>query len=202
MSVSVVQTIQTARVGSPTACYRARSLDPLPCEVGTVLSFLQPLLDRGLFHVTTKAYTAGISSCHEGVGSRHVFSHPLMKHFLQGVRQQWPEASVSWHQWEFSLVLEVWVSDPYESLEHSSLWALSVKTVMLLVLTSAKRMGELTTLPVNPSCYCYLLLQGDHSGAVLRPNPSFDHKNLASSFRLRVIQLDFISLPSLHVNML
>lgn len=42
------------------------------------------------------------------------------------------------------------VSDPYEPLDHSSLWALPFK--------------------INPCC---LLLWGDCSGATLRSNPSF-----------------------------
>ena len=33
------------------------------------------------------AYAAAISSCHEGFGDRSVFSHPLMKRFLRGVRR-------------------------------------------------------------------------------------------------------------------
>lgn len=52
--MSVIQTIQAARTGSTTACYREkwlgfqhrcedRSLDPLSCAVEWVLSFLQCL---------------------------------------------------------------------------------------------------------------------------------------------------------------
>lgn len=56
-----IQSFQGARVGSTTTCYRVNWLwfqcwceeripDPLVCTVGSVLFFLQCLLDRGLSH--------------------------------------------------------------------------------------------------------------------------------------------------------
>ena len=106
LSARVAQTIQAAKVGSTIACYEAkwlgfqcqckgRRLDPLTCAVGEVLSFLQYLVDKGLSHVTVKLYAAAVSSCHEGFGNRPVFTHPLVKHFLQGVRRQRPVMHVS-----------------------------------------------------------------------------------------------------------
>lgn len=80
-------------------------------------------------------------------------------------------------------MLKALVTDPYEPLEHSTLWVLSFKIALLLALTSVKIVCELTALLVN---LCYLLLCGDHSGATLRPHPSFIPKNLRRSFRLRV----------------
>lgn len=59
---------------------------------------------------------------------------------------------------------ETLVSNSYEPLQHASLRVLSVKTAMLLALTSAAKVGELTALSFNP---CFLLLTGDCSGAVL-----------------------------------
>ena len=64
---------------------------------------------------------------------------------------------------------------------------LSAKVVLLLALTSAKRVSDLSALSVAPSC---LRIQGDGSSAVLRPNPAFMPKVIMSSFRSRVITLD------------
>jgi len=203
LSEQVVQTIQTARAGSTIACYRAkwsgfqrwceeRGVDPLTCPVGDTLSFLQLLVDRGLSHATIKVYAAAISSCHEGLGGSPVFAHPLVKRFLQGVRRQRPVTRTSVPQWELPLVLEALTRDPYEPLECSSLKALSFKTALLLALTSAKRVSELCALTVHPSC---LLIRGDRSGAILKPNPSFFPKNIRSSFRSRVIQLEAFHPP-------
>ena len=89
-------------------------------------------------------------------------------------------------QWDLPLVLEALVTGPFEPLERSSLKALSWKTALLLALTSAKRVFELTALSVHPSC---LNIRGDQSGATLRPNHSFTPKSIRSSFRSRAIQL-------------
>lgn len=203
LTEQVVKTIQAARAGSTIACYRTkwlgfqhwcegRDADPLTCSVGDILSFLQLLVDRGLSHATVKVYAAAISSCHEGLGGGPVFAHPLVKRFLQGVRRLRPATRTSVPQWELPLVLEALTRDPYEPLDRSSLKALSFKTALLLALTSAKRVSELCALSVHPSC---LLLRGDCSGAVLKPNPSFVPKNIRSSFRSRIIQLEAFHPP-------
>ena len=41
-------------------------MEPLSCELGSILSFLQLLVHRGLAHSTVEVYAAAISSCHEG----------------------------------------------------------------------------------------------------------------------------------------
>ena len=67
LSDSVIQSIQAARAGSTTACYRPkwlgflrwceeRKIEPLSCELGSILSYLQLLVDRGLAHSTVKVY--------------------------------------------------------------------------------------------------------------------------------------------------
>lgn len=107
LSVSVIQTVQVAKVGSTTTCYRTkllgfqfwcekRGLDPLSCAVGSVFHLLQCLLDRILSYATIKMYSAATSSCHEGFGTRPIFSHANeMKHFLHGVKRQWPVVCAS-----------------------------------------------------------------------------------------------------------
>jgi len=110
----------------------------------------------------------------------------LWRLFLQGVRRQCPVVHVSTPQWDLPLVLEAMVTEPFVPLELSSLKALSLKTALLLALTLAKRVCELTALSMHPSC---LLIRGDRSGATPRPN-------LRSSFRARAIQLEGFSLPT------
>ena len=90
-------------------------------------------------------------------------------------------------QWDVPLVLCVLVKAPFETLDQVPLKFLSVKTALLLALTSAKRVSDLSVLSVAPSC---LRIQGDGSSVVLRPNPAFTPKSITSSFRSRVITLD------------
>ena len=47
-------------------------------------------------------------------------------------------------QWELPLVLEALVSDSYEPLERSLLKPLSFKTALLLALTLAKRVSDVS----------------------------------------------------------
>ena len=147
-----------------------RSLEPLSGILGSILAHLHLMVDKGLAHSTVKVYAAAISSCHEGFSGRSAFSQPLLTRFLQGVRRHRPVVHVSTPQWDLPLVLEALVTEPFEPLELSSLKPLLWKTSLLLALTSAKRVSELTA----------LLIRGDRSGATLRPNPSFVPKSLRS----------------------
>ncbi|XP_033932401.2 uncharacterized protein [Pseudochaenichthys georgianus] len=198
LSQDVIRTIQGARAASTRASYTAkwaafqrwcvgRSLDPIMCPLPHVLSFLQLLLDRNLAFSTIKVYAAAISSCHVGFGAGTVFSHPLTKRFLQGVRRLRPVSRALAPQWDLALVLRALSKAPFEPLEQVPLNMLSAKVVLLLALTSAKRVSDLSALSVAPSC---LRIQGDGSLAALRPNPAFMPKVITSSFRSTVITLD------------
>ena len=194
---AVVRTIQSARAPSTTACYAARwsafqrwcterESDPISCPLPVVLTYLQTLVDNDLAPSTVKAYAAAISSCHEGYGERMVFAHPLVKRFLKGVRRQKPPVRSLTPQWDLALVLRALGKPPFEPLAQAPLRLLSLKTALLLALTSAKRVSDLCALSVSPSC---LSIRGDGSAATLQPNPSFTPKILTNSFRSRVFSL-------------
>ena len=182
---AVVRTIQSARAPSTTACYAARwsafqrwcterESDPISCPLPVVLTYLQTLVDNDLAPSTVKAYAAAISSCHDGYGERTVFAHPLVKRFLKGVRRQKPAVRSLTPQWDLTLVLRALGKPPFEPLAQAPLRLLSLKTALLLALTSAKRVSDLCALSVSPSC---LSIRGDRSAATLQPTPSFTPKN-------------------------
>ena len=89
-------------------------------------------------------------------------------------------------------MLRTLVKAPFEPLDRVPLKFVSAKTALLLALTSAKRVSDLSALSVAPSC---LRIQGDGSSAILRPNPAFTPKSITSSFRSRVITLNGFSFP-------
>ena len=89
-------------------------------------------------------------------------------------------------QWDLALVLRALGKPPFEPLAQAPLRLLSLKTALLLALTSAKRVSDLCALSVSPSC---LSIRGDGSAATLQPNPSFTPKILTNSFRSRVFSL-------------
>lgn len=93
MSDQVAQTIQMAKAGSTTACYRVkwlgsqwwceeRSLDPLACVVRWVLSFLQCFGKGAIWCHGVKVYAAALSCCHKDFSDRPVLS---IHWFLQKV---------------------------------------------------------------------------------------------------------------------
>ena len=97
-------------------------------------------------------------------------------------------------QWDLTLVLRTLVKAPFEPLDRVPLKFVSAETALLLALTSAKRVSDLSALSVAPSC---LRIHGDGSSAILRPNPVLHQTRfcITSSFRSRVITLNGFSLP-------
>ena len=156
-------------------------------SVEGILEFLQHLLDHesGLA-ASTKVYAAAIFACHEGFARTTVFAHPLVRSFLAGVRRLRPVARATAPQWVLPLVLNTLYGAPFEPLGGASLKWLSVKTALLLALATGKRVSDLQALSIQAGC---LVISGDASKAVLRPNPSFVPKVVQSPFAARPVEL-------------
>ena len=88
--------------------------------------------------------------------------------------------------WDLVLVLGALVSPPYEPLEQAELKALSLKTLFLLALSSARRVGELHALSVGDECMRW---KAGNSGVFLWPNPFFLPKILSVAALNQVIEL-------------
>lgn len=71
---------------------------------------------------------------------------------------------------ELSIVLDVLSQPPFEPLESTDLQRLSLKTALLLALTTAKRVSELHALSVHSSCMQFAV---GESKVTLRTNPAF-----------------------------
>lgn len=108
--------------------FKGRNLDLLSCIAGPGFPFLKCLVDREVAHASIKVQTAAILSSHKEFGGIPIFSHPLAKCFLQGVKRQRP-VSVSLHHFKSLPGVH-----SFEPLQRASLWALSVKTAMPLAL--------------------------------------------------------------------
>src|SRR4029434_1581736 len=68
----------------------------------------------------------------------------------------------------------------------------SLKTALLLALTSAKRVGDRQALSVSPSCLQFSIA-GDR--VVMRPNAAYTPKVVATPFRNQMIELAVFSPP-------
>ncbi|KAL0163648.1 hypothetical protein M9458_039401, partial [Cirrhinus mrigala] len=122
--------------------------DPVNCPVGTVLEFLQARFSTGLSHSTLKAYVAAISAYHAPLGGLSVGKDPLVIRFLCGVLSLRPPVQPHVPMWDLAVVLEALCRPPFEPIE---VRFLTIKTALLLALTSLKRVGDLQALSVAPS---------------------------------------------------
>ena len=195
LSPAVIGTIQSARAASTASVYSGkwaafarwcgeREVAPESCSVETILEFLQHLLDQGsgLAASTIKVYACAISACHEGFAKTTVFGHPLVKRFLTGARRLRPVRKTTAPPWDLLLVLDALCKAPFEPIEQVPLKWLSIKTALLLALTSGKRVSDLRALTVA-------LITGDGSKAVLRTDPSFVPKVVHSAFKSQDLEL-------------
>lgn len=155
LSQDVVHPIQGAHAASTTACYTykwtafqrwclEKSANLISCPLCCILSFSQLLIDRNLVFSMIKTYAAAISSCHEDFNERTVFNCSLGKHFLKDVHRHKPVSRTSVPQWDQALILHAVTEELFEPLDQISLKFLSFKTALLLAMTSAKRVSDLS----------------------------------------------------------
>ncbi len=105
---------------------------------------------------------------------------------MRGVRRLRPVRPTAVPSWDLSVVLEGLVMAPFEPLESASERILTLKVVLLLALTSLKRVGDLQAFSVSETCMDFA------PGLVkvtLRPRPGYIPKVLSTSFRSQVVTL-------------
>lgn len=88
--------------------------------------------------------------------------------------------------WDLPIVLEALSGLPLKPLECADLKVNSLKTILLLSLTSAKRISELHVLFLHASC---LQFSHDNGKVMLRPNPAFLPKISVSSYSCPTLDL-------------
>ncbi|KAK7880711.1 hypothetical protein WMY93_032661 [Mugilogobius chulae] len=177
----VIDTIQCARAKSTRSLYdckwrifeqwcEARHVIPFQCSVSEVLCFLQQMVEKRRAFSTLKVYLAAISACHVGFGDKTVGQHPLISRFMKGARRKLPVVKPLVPLWDLSVVLDALCHHPFEPLEAVALKYVALKTVLLLALTSAKRVSELQAFSVSPTC---MQFAPGLSKVHLCPNPAF-----------------------------
>ncbi|KAL0157249.1 hypothetical protein M9458_048495, partial [Cirrhinus mrigala] len=196
LSTEVVETILQSRAPSTRKLYALkwklftswcgrRQQDPVNCPVGSVLEFLQDRLSAGLTHSTLKVYVAAIAAYHAPLGGLSVGRNPLVTRFLRGALRLRPPVRPRVPPWDLSVVLEALCRPPFEPVEEIPDRFLTVKTVLLLALSSLKRVGDLQALSVAPS---FLDFAPGLSKAFLYPRPGYVPKVPSSTPRPVVLQ--------------
>ncbi|KAI2662293.1 Transposon Ty3-G Gag-Pol polyprotein [Labeo rohita] len=196
LSTKVVETILQSRAPSTRKLYALkwklftswcgeRQQDPANCPVGTVLEFLQARLSTGLAHSTLKVYVAAILAYHAPLGGMSVGRNPLVTRFLRGALRLRPPTRPHIPTWDLAVVLEALCRPPFEPIEDISDHLLTIKTALLLALTSLKRVGDLQALSVAPS---HLEFAPGMTKAFLYPRPGYVPKVPTSTPQPVVLQ--------------
>ncbi len=134
---------------------------------------------------TLRVYVAAIAARRE-LDEIPLGRHRLVSAFMRGVRRLRPARPMAVPSWDLSVVLEGLVTAPFEPLKSASERILTLKVVILLALTSLKRVGDLQALSVSETCMDFA------PGLVkvtLRPRPGYVPKVLSTSFRSQVVIL-------------
>ncbi len=160
-------------------------VEPFPVSVGPVLEFLQERLTAGAAATTLRVYVAAIAARRE-LDEIPLGRHRLVSAFMRGARRLRPVRPTAVPSWDLSVVLEGLVTAPFEPLESASDRILTLKVVLLLALTSLKRVGDLQAFSVSETCMDFA------PGLVkvtLRPRLGYIPKVLSTSFRSQVVTL-------------
>ncbi len=209
LPAEVQETIASARAPATRKLYSSkwgvfeswcltRAINPVNCPVGPVLEFLQERLTAGAAATTLRVYVAAIAAQRE-LDEIPLGRHRMVSTFMCGVRRLRPVRPTAVPSWDLSVVLEGLVTAPFEPLESASDRILTLMVVLLLALTSLKRVGDLQAFSVSETCMDFA------PGLVkvtLRPRPGYIPNVLSTSFHLRWSRFTLsIPLPLLQVRM-
>ncbi len=169
---------------------RSRDMDPAYCPIASVLEFLQSRFSEGVMSAILKVYVAAISANHAYIDGVSVGLHPLVSRFMQGSRRLRPFHPARVPTWDLSVVLQGLSGHPFEPLETVTEKILTLKTVLLLALSSLKRVGDLQALSVSPSCMDFApgLVK-----VLLRPRPGYIPKVASNPSRFQQVVLEAFS---------
>ena len=188
LTQGVISTIEGARAPSTRTLYSAKwklfrnwyseqvpPVVPAQAPIGDVLSFLQDRLADGLTYSTIKVYLAAISAFHHGYGGETVGKHRLITPFMKGVRRCTATDRPLFPSWDLAVVLRGLCQPPFEPMETTDARALSLKTVLLVALTTSRRVSDIHALSIDRDCMQFM---SDGRSVRLKPNLRFVTKNL------------------------
>ncbi len=163
----------------------SRGADPFSASQMVILEFLQSLLDSGRATNTLKVYSSAILAFHFGINGIPVGRLPSVSRFLAGAVRIWPNPVVL-PSWSLQPVLDSLTKYPWEPMEQADIKHVTLKTIFLLAVTSARRVSELNALCLDKGCY--RLITPDI--LLLRTNVDFMPKCKTEFHRSQEIQLN------------
>ncbi|XP_068127185.1 uncharacterized protein [Hyperolius riggenbachi] len=154
----------------------------------SVLEFLQCGYKKGLSVSTLKVQVSALSVFLE----RRLANEDYIIRFFQALRRLRPCIKSRVPAWDLNTVLQGLCESPFEPLSQISDKFLTLKTVFLLAITTARRIGELQALSIKEP---YLMVSEDR--ITLRPDATFLPKMVSSFHRNQEIYIpSFCENPS------
>ncbi|XP_077121295.1 uncharacterized protein LOC143776140 [Ranitomeya variabilis] len=156
--------------------------------IHSILEFLQKGRELGLTVNTLKVHVSALGALygHNIAGDRWV------SRFITACERMNPVIIPRIPPWDLNLVLQALTDSPFEPIDSIPIKCLSLKTALLVALTSARRISDIQALSIDPP---FLLTFQDK--LILKPDPSYLPKVAKKFHRSQEIILPtFFSNPS------
>ena len=152
-----------------------RKIDPIQATPQIVADFLTFLISVKKCQVSTiKGYRSTISNTLKYKTGYDFGSHPVLSELIKSFAIQRPVDRPLAPKWDLAFVLTHMCKAPFEPLDKASLLYLSVKTVFLVTLATARRVSEVHALSIDSGHLRFSNLDGS---LILRTQVGFLAKN-------------------------
>ena len=152
-----------------------RKIDPIQATPQIVADFLTFLFSVKKCQVSTiRGYRSTISNTLKYRTGYDFGSHPVLSELMKSFAKQRPVDRSLAPKWDLAFVLSHMCKAPFEPLDKASLFHLSVKTVFLVTLATARRVSEVHALSIDSDHLRFRNLDGS---LILRTQLGFLAKN-------------------------
>ncbi|XP_073429908.1 uncharacterized protein [Dendrobates tinctorius] len=133
-------------------------------QMDKILEFLQRGLEQGLATNTLRVQVAALGALY----NQEVASDPWVSRFMRAAARSRPIATQKVPSWDLNLVLSALTGPPFEPIQSAPLKTLSLKTILLVALTSARRVSDIQALSALPP---FIKIMEDR--IILKPDPAY-----------------------------
>ena len=152
-----------------------RKIDPIQATPQIVADFLTFLFSVKKCQVSTiRGYRSTISNTLKYRTGYDFGSHPVLSELIKSFAKQRPVDRSLAPKWDLAFVLSHMCKAPFEPLDKASLFHLSVKTVFLVTLATARRVSEVHAFSIDSDHLRFSNLDGS---LILRTQLGFLAKN-------------------------
>ena len=152
-----------------------RKIDPIQATPQIVADFLTFLFSVKKCQVSTiRGYRSTISNTLKYRTGYNFGSHPVLSELIKSFAKQRPVDRSLAPKWDLAFVLSHMCKAPFEPLDKASLFHLSVKTVFLVTLATARRVSEVHAFSIDSDHLRFSNLDGS---LILRTQLGFLAKN-------------------------